>query len=167
MNSNHTGASTVPVELHDAIDRAMERVVELFMTAISEAVRAIGPNHPTNVAEATRAIAKALMRIEVVLAPGAELDNHHNAIACPYCNPNGLQFAPQLDLRTVATEIADALFTNGSGDRAKRLVLTIDGPPKRDLGGWTRPTTARGRRDGRILRGRIQGLAHVSGPRQG
>jgi len=30
------------------------------------------------------------------------------------------------------------LFTNGNGDTADRLVLTSDGPPKRDLGGWGR-----------------------------
>jgi hypothetical protein len=32
----------------------------------------------------------------------------------------------------------DSLFINGSGERADRLVLTQDGPPSRDLGGWCR-----------------------------
>lgn len=40
-------------------------------------------------------------------------------------------------LRTIAAKIARDLFTNGSGQRAQRLVLTIDGPPVRDLGGWS------------------------------
>lgn len=39
-------------------------------------------------------------------------------------------------IRQLAEEIAADLFTNGNGDRAGRLVLTIDGPPRRDLGGW-------------------------------
>lgn len=37
--------------------------------------------------------------------------------------------------RQLAERVAAALFVNGSGERAERLVLTIDGPPKRDLGG--------------------------------
>lgn len=36
----------------------------------------------------------------------------------------------------VAERIARSLFTNGQGQRAQRLVLTVDGPPLRDLGGW-------------------------------
>jgi len=40
------------------------------------------------------------------------------------------------DHRRLAHRIAERLFTNGQGVRAARLVLTIDGPPKRDLGGW-------------------------------
>jgi len=39
--------------------------------------------------------------------------------------------------RAVAKRIARDLFVKGSGDRAERLVLTIDGPPKQDLGGWS------------------------------
>jgi hypothetical protein len=39
-------------------------------------------------------------------------------------------------LRETATKIAEALFVNGAGQRARRLVLTIDGPPKQDIGGW-------------------------------
>lgn len=38
--------------------------------------------------------------------------------------------------RLLAEQIARALFTNGSGDVAQRLVLTIDKPLHRDLGGW-------------------------------
>lgn len=38
------------------------------------------------------------------------------------------------DARKLATETADELFTNGSGEHAKRLVL--EGENKRDLGGW-------------------------------
>jgi hypothetical protein len=37
----------------------------------------------------------------------------------------------------LAQEIARDLFTNGQRQRADRLVLTIDGPPKLDLGGWS------------------------------
>ncbi len=36
----------------------------------------------------------------------------------------------------LAEQITEDLFTNGAGERAERLVLTVDGPPKRDLGGW-------------------------------
>lgn len=39
------------------------------------------------------------------------------------------------DRRQLAEQIAEALFVNGFGERADRLVLTVDGPPKRDLGG--------------------------------
>ena len=38
----------------------------------------------------------------------------------------------------LAEQIADELFTTGDGKRADRLVLTLDGPPRRDLGGWSR-----------------------------
>jgi hypothetical protein len=38
--------------------------------------------------------------------------------------------------RDLPERIAEHLFTNGDGQRAERLVLTVDGPPKRDLGGW-------------------------------
>lgn len=34
--------------------------------------------------------------------------------------------------------ILDRLFTNGAGEKADRLVLTVDGPLRRDLGGWSR-----------------------------
>jgi hypothetical protein len=30
----------------------------------------------------------------IVEALGFEPDNHHNALKCPYCNPEGLTFAP-------------------------------------------------------------------------
>jgi hypothetical protein len=36
----------------------------------------------------------------------------------------------------LARKIALDLFVNGQGEHADRLVLTIGGPPKRDLGGW-------------------------------
>lgn len=39
---------------------------------------------------------------------------------------------------TIAAVITDHLLVNGAGDRADRLVLTVDGPPTRDLGGWSR-----------------------------
>jgi hypothetical protein len=42
------------------------------------------------------------------------------------------------DIRREAEALTENLFTNGSGARADRLVLTIDGPPTRDLGGWCR-----------------------------
>lgn len=35
-------------------------------------------------------------------------------------------------------EIVEYFFTNGSGQKADRLVLTVDSVPKRDLGGWCR-----------------------------
>ena len=35
----------------------------------------------------------------------------------------------------LAKTIARDLFTDGQGARAQRLVLTIDGPPRLDLGG--------------------------------
>lgn len=38
----------------------------------------------------------------------------------------------------VAERIVARLFTNGQAEEAERLVLTVDGPPKRDLGGWGR-----------------------------
>ncbi len=42
------------------------------------------------------------------------------------------------ETRRIGERIADRLFTNGQGKRAGRLVLTVDGPPKLDLGGWCR-----------------------------
>lgn len=38
--------------------------------------------------------------------------------------------------RKLAELIVKQLFTNGSAEHAQRLVLTIDTPVKRDLGGW-------------------------------
>lgn len=38
--------------------------------------------------------------------------------------------------RRVAIRIVDRLFTNGAGERAQRLTLTVDRPRYRDLGGW-------------------------------
>lgn len=38
--------------------------------------------------------------------------------------------------RKLAERIVNRLFTNGSAEHAQRLVLTIDTPIKRDLGGW-------------------------------
>ncbi len=40
--------------------------------------------------------------------------------------------------RTLAEQIAEDLFTNGSGQTAQRLVLTVDTPKRLDLGGWSR-----------------------------
>ncbi len=37
----------------------------------------------------------------------------------------------------IAEQIADDLFVNGAGERAQRLVLTVDSPKKLDLGGWS------------------------------
>jgi hypothetical protein len=37
----------------------------------------------------------------------------------------------------LAERIARDLFTNGQGQCAQRLVLTVDTPEKRDLGGWS------------------------------
>lgn len=44
--------------------------------------------------------------------------------------------------RELAERIANDLFRNGSNQLAERLVLTIDGPPKRDLGGWSEKALA-------------------------
>jgi len=41
------------------------------------------------------------------------------------------------NLRRLAEAVAERLFTNGSGEVADRLVLTVD-KPRRDLGGWSR-----------------------------
>ena len=38
---------------------------------------------------------------------------------------------------SLAQRIARRLFTNGSDELAQRLVLTVDKPSKRDLGGWS------------------------------
>lgn len=43
-----------------------------------------------------------------------------------------------MDIDAVAREIAKDLFTDGSGERAERLVLTVDSPPARTLGGWSK-----------------------------
>ncbi len=50
--------------------------------------------------------------------------------------PSRWEAAAQQERARLADYITEDLFTNGSGERADRLVLTIDGPPKRDLGGW-------------------------------
>lgn len=44
----------------------------------------------------------------------------------------------QLGDEQLADDIIDALFVNGSGEEAQRLVLTVDTPMRRDLGGWGR-----------------------------
>lgn len=36
----------------------------------------------------------------------------------------------------LAVRLATELFTNGQGERAQRLVLTIDKPTSVNLGGW-------------------------------
>jgi hypothetical protein len=38
---------------------------------------------------------------------------------------------------TLATAIARVLFTNGRGEVADRLVMIVDAPTPRDLGGWS------------------------------
>jgi hypothetical protein len=38
--------------------------------------------------------------------------------------------------RQLAEYIAASLFVNGAGQYADRLILAVDGPPSRDLGGW-------------------------------
>jgi hypothetical protein len=42
----------------------------------------------------------------------------------------------------LAERIARDLFTNGCAERARRLVLTIDTPHVRDLGGWNERAAA-------------------------
>jgi hypothetical protein len=44
--------------------------------------------------------------------------------------------------RKLAQQIVDDIFVNGQGDEAQRLVLTIDSPSKRDLGGWSKECLA-------------------------
>ena len=49
------------------------------------------------------------------------------------------------DYRDLSRRIAAALFTNGAGDHAERLVLTIDSSGSkagRDLGGWCEEAAA-------------------------
>lgn len=41
-------------------------------------------------------------------------------------------------IRDVIAQCVEDLFTNGFGEKADRLVLTVDGKPPRDLGGWGR-----------------------------
>jgi hypothetical protein len=45
-------------------------------------------------------------------------------------------------VRELAARIARRLFTNGSAERAQRLVLTVDRPVPRDLGGWSEDAAA-------------------------
>jgi hypothetical protein len=42
------------------------------------------------------------------------------------------------DANRLAKLIVDDLFVNGNNEQGQRLVITDDGPPKRDLGGWSR-----------------------------
>ena len=46
------------------------------------------------------------------------------------------------DVRPVAEAIARVLLTSGNGVKADRLVLTIDGPAARTLGGWSEQAIA-------------------------
>lgn len=39
--------------------------------------------------------------------------------------------------KEIAEAIVRELFTNGNSETAERLVLTVDGPPMRTLGGWS------------------------------
>jgi hypothetical protein len=48
----------------------------------------------------------------------------------------------RLDTEALAKQIAHDLFVNGQGQCAQRLVLTIDGPPTRNLGGWSEEAMA-------------------------
>ncbi len=45
-------------------------------------------------------------------------------------------------LELLAKLMARDLFTNGQNERATRLVLTVDGNPPRDLGGWNEAAVA-------------------------
>jgi hypothetical protein len=45
-------------------------------------------------------------------------------------------------LEQLIARFVDDLFVNGSGQQADRLVLTVDGPPSRDLGGWCKAAIA-------------------------
>lgn len=47
-----------------------------------------------------------------------------------------------MTLEQLAREIASDLFVNGHGERCQRLVMTIDGPPARNLGGWSESAVA-------------------------
>lgn len=46
------------------------------------------------------------------------------------------------ELKRLAEQIADDLFTNGIGEKAQRLVLTVDKPKHLDLGGWGKAAMA-------------------------
>lgn len=41
------------------------------------------------------------------------------------------------EARAIAERITARLFVNGFGERAQRLVMTVDGPTPRNLGGWS------------------------------
>ena len=45
---------------------------------------------------------------------------------------------PMSKSRNEIETFVEKLFTNGQGEKADRLVLADDGPPKKDLGGWCR-----------------------------
>jgi hypothetical protein len=45
---------------------------------------------------------------------------------------------PTDPIAQIAEEFVERLFTNGGGDVADRLVLTVDAHPRRELGGWCR-----------------------------
>lgn len=47
-----------------------------------------------------------------------------------------------VSLEQLIAQFVDGLFVNGSGQKADRLVLTVDGPPSRDLGGWCKQAIA-------------------------
>ena len=53
--------------------------------------------------------------------------------------------APSPDLSALAERVADALMTNGFGEKATRLVMVEDHPSgRRDLGGWCRRAVVAG-----------------------
>lgn len=47
-----------------------------------------------------------------------------------------------MTIESLATKIAEELFINGSRERAQRLVLTVDTPSPRNLGGWSQRAAA-------------------------
>jgi hypothetical protein len=48
----------------------------------------------------------------------------------------------KLPTERIVSRIVDGLFTNGFGEQAERLVMTIDHPTPADLGGWNRLAVA-------------------------
>lgn len=48
-----------------------------------------------------------------------------------------------MNAEVLAGQIADELFASGGGEQAQRLVLTVDYPAHRELGGWNKEAATR------------------------
>lgn len=81
------------LETIDRRDEAEECVSDIYFKVIGRS-----PEWSNNFgyAEALQEIEDAVSVLKTVAAPAASFDptNHHNALKCQYCNPDGLSFAP-------------------------------------------------------------------------